>query len=42
MLRSIAGDWWLVLVYPVDRPQDEVEVRMQQAVQELEDVLSRL
>jgi RNA polymerase sigma-70 factor, ECF subfamily len=40
--KRVSGDWWLMLVYPVARSQEEVEARMQQAVQELEDVLSRM
>jgi hypothetical protein len=38
--KRVSGEWWLLLVYPVAHSQEEVEVRMQQAVQELEDVLS--
>jgi len=38
--KRASGDWWLLLVYPVAHPPEEVEARMQQAVQELEDVLS--
>jgi RNA polymerase sigma-70 factor, ECF subfamily len=40
--KRVSGEWWLLLVYPVARSQEEVEASMQQAVQELEDVLSRL
>ena len=40
--KRVSGAWWLLLVYPMARRQEEVEARMQQAVQELEDVLSGL